>query len=80
LLNEYHIKSGLSFREVARACDLNFTYIHYILDDKRRPKRDVIIAMGFAYCLERFEVDDLLLLVGYPSIGRRLLREYRQSH
>jgi hypothetical protein len=79
LLNEYHARSGLSLREVAQACDLDYTYIHYILTGARRPHRDVIIALGFAYGLERVEVDEVLLLAGYPPIGRGSLREYRQS-
>jgi hypothetical protein len=79
LLNEYHIRSGLSLREVAQACDLDYTYIHYILNGARRPPRDVIIALGFAYGMERVEVDKILLLAGYPPIGRGLLRVHRQT-
>ncbi len=78
LLNEYHSRSGLSLREVAQSCDLDHTYIHYILTGARRPHRDVIIALGFAYGMERVEVDEILLLAGYPPIGRGSLREYRQ--
>ena len=80
VLNEYHSRSGLSLRDVAQTCDLDHTYIHYILIGARRPRRDVIIALGFAYGLERVEVDEILLLAGYPPIGRGTLREYRQSH
>jgi len=79
-LNEYHLRSGLSMREVAQACDLDPTYVHYILKGARRPQRDVIIAMGFAYGLDRLEVDELLLLAGLPPIGRYFLREYRQTN
>ena len=79
LLNEYHIRSGLSLREVAQACDLDPTYVHYILKGARRPQRDVIIALGFTYGLDRLEVDEMLLLVGFPPIGRSCLREYRQA-
>ena len=78
LLNEYHSRSGLSLREVAQSCDLDHTYIHYILIGARRPHRDVIISLGFAYGLERVEVDEILLLAGYPPIGRGTVREYRQ--
>jgi hypothetical protein len=38
----------------------------------------VIISLGFAYGLERVEVDEILLLAGYPPIGRGTVREYRQ--
>ena len=79
LLNEYHDRSGLSLREVAQVCELDYTYIHYILTGARRPHRDVIISLGFAYGMERMEVDEILLLAGYPPIGRGSLREYRQS-
>lgn len=78
LLNDFHLRSGLSLREVAQKCDTDPTYIHYILKGARRPKRDVLIALGFAYGLERIEVDDILLLAGMPPIGRGILRETRQ--
>ena len=80
LLNEWHTRSGLSLREVAQACDLDYTYIHYILKGARKPARDVIIALGFAYGLDRIDVDEILLLAGFPPIGRGVLREYRQNH
>lgn len=80
LLNDWHTRSGLSLREVAQACDLDYTYIHYILKGARKPARDVIIALGFAYGLERVDVDEILLLAGYPPIGRGLLRGFQQKH
>jgi transcriptional regulator with XRE-family HTH domain len=80
LLNELHIRSGLSLREVAIACDLDPTYVHYILKGARKPQRDVIIALGFAYGLDRLEVDEILLLARLPPIGRGSLREYRKAN
>lgn len=77
LLSEAHERSGMSLREVAQASDLDPTYVHYILKGARRPQRDVIIALGFTYRLERVEVDDILLLAGLPPLGRSALREYR---
>jgi hypothetical protein len=77
---EAHERSGLSLREVARECDLDPSYVHYILKGARRPQRDVIIALGFAYRLARVEVDEILLLAGLPPIGRSVLREYRQNN
>jgi len=65
---------------VVEICDLDFTYIHYILKGARKPARDVIIALGFAYGLERVDVDEILLLADLPPIGRGVLREYRQAH
>ena len=79
VLNEHHSRSGLSLREVAAACDLDHSYVSYILSGARRPRRDVIIALGFAYGLELGEVDELLLLSGYPPIGRGSRREYIYS-
>lgn len=79
LLNDIHIQSGLSLREVAAACDLDPTYVHYILKGARKPRRDVLISLGFAYQLERVEMDEILLLVGFPPLGRKTLRTYRQS-
>jgi hypothetical protein len=79
LLNDAHERSGLSLREAAQASDLDPTYIHYILKGARRPQRDVIIALGFTYRLERIEVDEILLLAGLPPLGRSALREFRQK-
>jgi hypothetical protein len=83
LLSEAHERSGMSLREVAQSTDLDPTYVHYILKGARRPQRDVIIALGFTYRLERVEVDEILLLAGLPPLGRSALREYRlqlQNH
>jgi hypothetical protein len=77
LLSEAHERSGMSLREVAQASDLDPTYVHNILKGARRPQRDVIIALGFTYRLERVEVDEILLLAGLPPLGRSALREYR---
>ena len=79
LLNIYHFRSGLSLRDVGQACDLDPTYVHYILKGARRPARDVIIALGFAYGLELIDVDEILILAGFPPIGRGALREYRRA-
>jgi len=79
LLSEAHERSGMSLRDVAQASDLDPTYVHYILKGARRPQRDVIIALGFAYRLECIEVDEILLLAGLPPLGRGALREYRQQ-
>ena len=78
-LSEAHERSGLSLREVAQVSDLDPTYVHYILKGARRPHRDVIIALGFAYRLERTEVDEILLLAGLPFLGRSALKEYRNQ-
>jgi transcriptional regulator with XRE-family HTH domain len=79
LLTEAHERSGLSLREVAQFSDLDPTYVHYILQGERRPPRDVIIALGFTYRMDRTEVDEILLLAGLPPLGRSALKEYRQQ-
>ena len=79
LLSEAHERSGLSLREVAAASDLDPSYVHYILKGARRPQRDVFIALGFAYRLDRQEMDEILLLAGLPPLGRSVLRSYRQE-
>jgi transcriptional regulator with XRE-family HTH domain len=78
-ITEVHERSGLSYREVAQACDLDPSYVHYILKGARRPRRDVLISLGFAYRLDRWEMDEILLLAGLPPIGRSAVREYRQE-
>ena len=78
-ITEIHERSGLSLREVADACDLDPSYVHYILKGARRPQRDVLIALGFAYRLDRWEVDEILLLAGLPPIGRSGVHEGQQD-
>jgi hypothetical protein len=34
-INEAHVRSGLSLREIARNCDLDHTFLHLILQGKR---------------------------------------------
>lgn len=79
-LNELHIRSGLSLREVASACDIDPTYVHYILRGVRRPRRDVLIALGFAYNLDLFEMDEILILAGLPPLGRSTRREFHHAN
>lgn len=78
LPSEAHERSGMSLREAAQASDLDPTCMHYILKGARRPQRDVIIALGITYRLARVEVDEILLLAGWPPLGCSALREYRQ--
>ena len=78
-ITEVHERSGMSLREVAQASDLDPSYVHYILKGARRPHRDVLIALGFAYRLDCWEMDEILLLAGLPPIGRNAVREYRQE-
>ncbi|HWQ04623.1 MAG TPA: helix-turn-helix transcriptional regulator [Longilinea sp.] len=79
-LNELHISSGLSLREVALVCDIDPTYVHYILKGVRHPRRDVLIALGFAYNLDLFEMDEILILAGLPPLGRSSRRDFQQTN
>lgn len=74
-LREAHERSGLSYREVAQICDFDHSYVGRILNGARLPTRDVLInLMVFAYNLSRLETDELLILVGYPPLGRSARR------
>ena len=79
VLNEHHTRSGMSLREVAQSCNFDHSYLSLVLAGKRQPRRDVIIALGFAYSLELGDVDEILLLAGYPPLGRNSRREFSQS-
>lgn len=75
-LRDAHERSGLSYREVAQICDMDHSYVGRILNGARLPTRDVLInLMVFAYNLSRLETDELLILVGYPPLGRSARRE-----
>jgi transcriptional regulator with XRE-family HTH domain len=75
-LRQAHERSGLSYREVALICDIDHSYVGRILKGVRLPARDVLIALlGFAYGLSRLETDELLILAGYPPLGRSARRE-----
>lgn len=75
-LRDAHDRSGLSYREVARICDIDHSYVGRILNGARIPARDVLInLLVFAYGLNRLETDELLILVGYPPLGRSARRE-----
>jgi transcriptional regulator with XRE-family HTH domain len=74
-LREAHERSGLSYREVAQICDIDHSYVGRILNGARIPARDVLInLLVFAYGLSRLETDELLILVGYPPLGRSARR------
>jgi transcriptional regulator with XRE-family HTH domain len=75
-LREAHERSGLSYREVGVICDIDHSYVGRILNGARVPARDILINMlVFAYGLSRLETDELLVLVGYPPLGRSIRRE-----
>jgi len=79
LLREYHDRSGLSLRELAAFCDMDHSYVALILQGKRRPARDLLIALAaFGWGLDQMQTDELLLLAGWPPLGRSALRQYRK--
>ena len=79
LLREHHDRSGLSLRELATLCDVDHSYLSLILQGKRRPSRDLLIALAaFGWGLDQMQADELLLLAGWPPLGRYALREYRK--
>lgn len=77
LLQDAHGRSGLTYREVAEICDMDHSYVPLILALKRRPNRDVLIALcAYAYQLTIYETDEILLLADCPPLGREARREY----
>ncbi len=78
-LREAHERSSLSYREVAQICDIDHSHVGRILIGARTPARDIMInLLAFAYGLSRLETDELLILVGYPPLGRSARREHRE--
>ena len=78
-LNYFHERSGLSLREAASDADVDFSYLALLLHARRHPSRDVVLALGFVYNLDRMEMDGLLLSAGYAPLGRSLRREFHQE-
>ena len=79
-LRELHAMSGLSYRELAARCDLDHSYVGFILEGKRRPSRDVLtLLLAFGYGLDLIETDALLMRAGYPPFGRSARDEYRRT-
>ena len=79
-INEAHVRSGLSLREIAQVCDLDHTYLHLILQGKRHPHRDVLISLcTFGWHLDPIETDAILMADGHPPLGRSVRREYSAS-
>jgi hypothetical protein len=80
-INEAHMRSGLSLREIAQVCDLDHTYLHLILQGKRHPHRDVLISLcTFGWHLDPIETDAILMADGHPPLGRSVRREYSTSN
>ena len=78
-LREIHETNGQSLRELAAMSDLDSSYICLILNGQRNPSRDTLVSLGFSWRLGLFDVDELLLLAGYPPLGRSARREYHKT-
>ncbi|MEW6586655.1 MAG: helix-turn-helix transcriptional regulator [Nitrospirota bacterium] len=78
-LREIHETTGQSLRELAAMSDLDSSYICLILNGQRNPSRDALVSLGISWRLRLFDVDELLLLAGYPPLGRSARREYHQT-
>jgi transcriptional regulator with XRE-family HTH domain len=79
LLREHYDRPGLSLRELATLCDVDHSYSSLILQGKRRPARDRLIALAaLGWGLDPMQTDELLLLAGWPPLGRSALRQYRK--
>jgi transcriptional regulator with XRE-family HTH domain len=69
LLREHYDRTGLSLRELAALCDVDHSYISLILQGKRRPARDLLIALAaFGWGPDQRRTDELLLL-GLAATG-----------
>jgi transcriptional regulator with XRE-family HTH domain len=77
-LREIHEITGQSLRELAALSDLDPSYICLILNGQRNPSRDALVSLGISWRLSLFDVDELLLLAGYPPLGRSARREYHK--
>jgi len=78
-LREIHETTGLSLRELAVMSDLDSSYICLILNGQRNPSRDTLVSLGISWRLGLFDIDGLLLLAGYPPLGRSAHREYHKT-
>jgi hypothetical protein len=71
LLNSAKNVSGASLREVGIAIDIDFTYISMILNGRRLPPRDILIALcAFGWQLDLPETNEILVAAGYPPLGK----------
>jgi transcriptional regulator with XRE-family HTH domain len=78
-LREIREITGQSLRELAAMSDLDPSYICLILNGQRNPSRDALVSLGISWRLGLFDVDELLLLAGYPPLGRGARREYHKT-
>jgi len=69
LLNEAHIQSGRSLREVSDLCIIDRSYVSFILNGHRHPNRDVLIALCMiGWNLDVYDTDLILKEGRYKTI------------
>jgi transcriptional regulator with XRE-family HTH domain len=78
-LCELHDINGQSLREIAAMADLDHSYVSLVLNGQRLPSRDALVSLGISWHLALFDIDELLLLAGYPPLGRSARREYHKN-
>lgn len=69
LIMAAHITSGYSLREVQDMSGVSASFICQILSGKRRPSRDVLIALcACGWVLPLQEINDVLTAAGYRAL------------
>ena len=68
LLREMIAKSGLTYRDLGTRMGLSTSALSFIVQGKRYPARDMIIALGYECDYERVELDYVLRIAGYPVL------------
>lgn len=68
LLRETISKSGLTYRDLGARLGLSTTILSLIVQGKRYPSRDMIIALGYEFGYDRSELNYLLRIAGYPVL------------
>jgi transcriptional regulator with XRE-family HTH domain len=68
LIREMISKSGLTHSELGRRLGLSPSALSKVVQGKRHPARDTIIALGYECGCDRHELDKLLRIAGYPAL------------
>jgi len=68
LLREMIAKSGLTYQDLGGGLGLSTSILSLIVQGKRFPSRDMIIALGYECGYDRCELDRVLRIAGYPAL------------
>jgi transcriptional regulator with XRE-family HTH domain len=68
LLRDMIGRSGLTSRDLGARLGLSTTMLSFIVQGKRHPSRDTLIALAYECGYERRELDRALRLAGYPAL------------